>query len=216
METKRYIILSILSITVSLQTLFAQSNSNSEYYDKAYSEITDMLEGRTALSIRRAVFVAEWAYLDGNLDYEKDFCEPIKKGADYLMRMIAVNHWEKYKTAKQIALCNFFFYPCSGNGQQPYEYDFSNEFPKDDWRYQLVSRTIKTHKGQCHSLPWAFKLYAEELGAIVNDSATDYYWNIGGGTKRDAFIRTNNFLFGIDPKIHGFKTYYYGVGTLRR
>ena len=23
----------------------------------------------------------------------------------------------------------------------------------------------KTHKGQCHSLPWAFKLYAEELGA---------------------------------------------------
>ena len=167
METRRYIILSILSITVSLQTLFAQSNSNSEYYDKAYSEITDMLEGRTALSIRRAVFVAEWAYLDGNLDYEKDFCEPIKKGADYLMRMIAVNHWEKYKTAKQIALCNIFFYPCSGNGQQPYEYDFSNEFPKDDWRYQLVSRTIKTHKGQCHSLPWAFKLYAEELGADV-------------------------------------------------
>lgn len=51
---------------------------------------------------------------------------------------------------------------------------------------------------------------------IVNDSATDYDWNIGGGTKRDAFIRTNNFLFGIDPKIHGFKTYYYGVGTLRR
>ena len=44
METRRYIILSILSITVSLQTLFAQSNSNSEYYDKAYSEITDMLE----------------------------------------------------------------------------------------------------------------------------------------------------------------------------
>ena len=51
---------------------------------------------------------------------------------------------------------------------------------------------------------------------IVNDSATDYDWNVGGGTKRDSFIRTNNFLFGIDPKIHGFKTYYYGVGTLRR
>lgn len=51
---------------------------------------------------------------------------------------------------------------------------------------------------------------------IVNDSATDYDWNVGGGTKRDSFIRTNNFLFGIGPKIHGFKTYYYGVGTLRR
>jgi hypothetical protein len=41
-------------------------------------------------------------------------------------------------------------------------------------------------------------------------------WNVGGGTKRDSFIKTNNFLFGIDPKKHGFKTYYYGVGTLRK
>ena len=51
---------------------------------------------------------------------------------------------------------------------------------------------------------------------IVNNSATDYDWNVGGGSKRNAFIRTNNTLFGINPKIHGFKTFYYGVGKLRR
>ena len=151
-----------------LQTAVAQDKPDKEYYHQAYSEIPDMLEAKAPLSIRRAVFLAEWAYLDGKLDYEKDFCEPIKKGADYLQRLIAVNHWEKYKTAKQIALCNFFFYPCSGNGQKPFEYDFSNDFPEDDWHYQLVSRTIKMHKGQCHSLPWTFKLYAEELGANVS------------------------------------------------
>ena len=137
------------------------------YYCRAYSEISDMLEGTTPLSVKRAVFLAEWAYLDGNLNYERDFCEPIKKGADYLKRMITANQWEKHQTAKQIALCNFFFYPCSGNGHNPFQYDFSKEYPEDDWQYQLVSRTIKTHKGQCHSLPWAFKLYAEELGADV-------------------------------------------------
>lgn len=126
-----------------------------------------MLEGRNPLSIRRAVFLAEWAYLDGNLDYEKDFCEPIIKGADYMKRLIAANHWDKYKTSKQIALCNFFFYPCSGNGYNQFLYDFSKEYPEDDWHYQLVSRTIKIHRGQCHTLPWAFKLYAEELGADV-------------------------------------------------
>ena len=140
---------------------------DSYYYCKAYSEIIDMLEGRIPLSIRRAVYMAEWAYLDGNLDYEREFCGPIKKDADYLKRMIAVNHWERYKTAKQIALCNFFFYPCSGNGQNPFRYDFSNEYSKDDWHYQLVSRTIKTHRGQCRSLPWTFLLYAEELDAQV-------------------------------------------------
>ena len=167
MNIKRIIIINIFGVLASLQTAFAQGNGELDFYDKAYSEITDMLEGRIPLSIRRAVFLAEWAYLDGYLDYERDFCEPIKKGADYLRRMIAANHWEKYKTSKQIALCNFFFYPCSGNGQNPFKYDFSKEYPDDDWYYQLVSRTIKTNKGQCHSLPWAFKLYAEELGADV-------------------------------------------------
>ncbi len=154
-------------MSVCLQPVLAQRGNSSKYYNKAYSEISDMLKGRIPLSIRRAVFLSEWAYLDGNLNYEHDFCEPIKKGADYLRRMIAANHWEKYKTAQQIALCNFFFYPCSGNGQNPFQYDFSKEYPEDDWHYQLVSRTIKTHKGQCHSLPWTFKLYAEELGADV-------------------------------------------------
>lgn len=168
MRTIKGIAFSVISLIACLQTSVAQDKSAIEYYHQAYSEITNMLEGKTPLSIRRAVFWAEWAYLDGNLNYEKDFCEPIKKGADYLKRLIAVNHWKKYKTAKQIALCNFFFYPCSGNSQKPFEYDFSNEFSKDDWHYQLVSRTIKTHKGQCHSLPWTFKLYAEELGANVS------------------------------------------------
>lgn len=164
---KRVYMISILFLISCLQTAVAQEKSISEYYDKAFVEMSDMLDGKKPLSIRKAVFMAEWAYLDGNLDYEKDFCEPVKKGADYLKRMIVANHWEKYKTAKQIALCNFFFYPCSGNFHKPFEYDFENEFPEDDWHYQLVSRTIKTHKGQCRSLPWTFKLYAEELGANV-------------------------------------------------
>ncbi|MBR1654934.1 MAG: hypothetical protein IJ698_00740 [Prevotella sp.] len=245
------IILSIFVIVVSLQPVFAVNSITNKYYNNAYFEICNMLEGRIPLSIKRAVFMAEWAYLDGDLDFERDFCEPIKRGADYLKRMIAVNNWEKYKTAKQIALCNFFFYPCSGNGQNPFKYDFSKEYPEDDWRYQLVSRTIRTHRGQCHSLPWGVStpqnlfsnqnligsfvnpelmatVYAlgrvdmiltnRERGTvkIVNNNATDYDWNLGGGSKRDSFIRINNALFNINPQIHGFKTYYYGIGVLRK
>lgn len=51
---------------------------------------------------------------------------------------------------------------------------------------------------------------------IVNDDATYYDWNVGGDRKRDWFIRTNNALFGLSPLIHGFKTYYYGLGYLRK
>lgn len=163
---KRKIILCLLGLLFPLSIVFSQGTDVFRY-NKAYSEMEDMLNGKSSLSIKRAVFLAENAYLDGKLDYEKDFCNPLRKGADYLRRMIAVNHWENYKTAKQIALCNFFFTPCSGNGQSPFLYDFSNELPEDDWQHQLVCRTIKTHKGQCRSLPWTYKLYAEELGADV-------------------------------------------------
>ena len=45
---------------------------------------------------------------------------------------------------------------------------------------------------------------------------TDLPERVGGGFKRDTFIRINNALFNINPQIHGFKTYYYGVGTLRK
>ncbi len=141
---------------------FAQTNTGNEYYEKAYTKMADMLDDKAPLSICRAVFMAEWAYLDGNLDYEKDFCEPIQKDVAYVKRWMAANNLSQYKTAKQIALCNFFFYPWSGNGQTPFRYDFDE---KERWEHQLVSRVLKTHKGQCHSLPWTFMLYAEELGA---------------------------------------------------
>lgn len=51
---------------------------------------------------------------------------------------------------------------------------------------------------------------------IVNNSATDYDWNVGGGIKRNTAIHLNNCIFNIDPQKHGFKTYYYGKGKLRK
>ena len=49
---------------------------------------------------------------------------------------------------------------------------------------------------------------------IVNNSATDYDWNLGGGFKRNIFIKANNFIFNLKPHKHGFKTFYYGKGHL--
>ena len=158
----RNIITCVISLSLSCHVTYAQSIVGNEYYEKAYTEMADMLDDKTPVSIRRAVFVAEWAYLDGNLDYEKDFCEPILKDVAYMKRWMAANNLSKFKTAKQITLCNFFFYPWSGNGQTPFRYDFDD---KESWDRQLVSKVLKTHKGQCHSLPWTFILYAEEFGA---------------------------------------------------
>lgn len=50
---------------------------------------------------------------------------------------------------------------------------------------------------------------------IVNNSDTDYDWNLGGGTKRDLFIRAERRRAGLNDT-HGFKTFYYGLGRLKK
>ncbi|GAB0478688.1 hypothetical protein KML24005_23750 [Alistipes onderdonkii subsp. vulgaris] len=65
----------LLFFLVQQSTVQAQHPDISRY-ETAYAEIADMLDGKSSLSIKRAVFLAEWAYLDGNLDYDW-FCSKI-------------------------------------------------------------------------------------------------------------------------------------------
>ena len=58
--------LAIILLALAYQTNAQQQNiSKSRYYEQAYSEIVDMLDGKKPLSIKRAVFLAEWAYFNG-------------------------------------------------------------------------------------------------------------------------------------------------------
>lgn len=64
-----------------------------------------MLDGKSPVSIRRAVFLAEWAYLDGNLDFG-DFCRGIDTAVAYLYRFLSVNELGRYKPERTWLLLN--------------------------------------------------------------------------------------------------------------
>ena len=49
---------------------------------------------------------------------------------------------------------------------------------------------------------------------VVNDNATDYDWNKGGGLWRSFLINFERGRTGLNDS-HGFKTLYYGVGHLK-
>ena len=48
---------------------------------------------------------------------------------------------------------------------------------------------------------------------IVNNEATDYDWNVGGGKYRNLFINLERGRTGLEDN-HGFKVFYYGIGKL--
>ena len=50
---------------------------------------------------------------------------------------------------------------------------------------------------------------------VVNNEATDYDWNKGGGFIRNTLIMGERIAHGLNDN-HGFKTYYYGAGKVKK
>lgn len=171
-------IICLLTLILIRLSAISQEMTAEDYYVSAFNSMTDMLEGKDSLSIKRAVFMAEWAYLEGKLDYEKDFCNEIYRITAFLNRFYDANRLDAYKTGKQMAITDYFFKPYSGNRYTPYTYDFEY-FSKEesDWEGQFVSKVLKTHKGQCCSLPWMYKILAKEIGADVS-IPQDALWKV--------------------------------------
>lgn len=159
-----YLLLFLLQLSVQAQSMTAE-----DYYVSAFNEMSDMLAGRDTLSIKRAVYLAEWAFYEGKLDYKTDFCDEIDRIKTFILSFYEVNKLQTYKTGMQMAITSYIVSPYSGNGYTPYTYDFETfSMDKEPWERQFVSRTLKTHKGQCRSLPWMYKILASELNANVS------------------------------------------------
>ncbi len=168
MKLSGYILAALFGLTC-ITSLAGQPDSVlletcSTYYNTAYLEMADMLDGKQPLSLKRAVFLHEWAYLDGNLDYDW-FCGKIEEMATYLKAFIALNNLEQYKTGGNFALFDFFTQPRSGNGGKPFIYDLDDFNGDDDYTNIFVSKLMRTHSGQCRSLPLLYKILANEIGA---------------------------------------------------
>lgn len=117
-----------LCLTICQLSAVAQSikmEMAEDFYVKAFNEMSDMLAGRDSLSIKKVVYLAEWAYFEGNLNYETDFCDEIDRIVEFVNLFYDVNKLSTYKTGKQMALNEYFFRPYSGNQYNPYTYDFN-------------------------------------------------------------------------------------------
>jgi len=47
----------------------------------------------------------------------------------------------------------------------PYGYDFHDFFGNEQWGNMFVTKLLSTHSGNCHSLPYLYKILADEIGA---------------------------------------------------
>lgn len=123
-----------------------------------------MLNGQKPIDFKRAVFITENAYLKGSLNYE-DFCAEITHIGLRLKTLIHNRNLEKYKTAGNWAAYKYMTDTSVLNYYKPYKYDFNDFQAKKDWTNMFITKLMKTHGGNCHSLPFFYKILVEEIGA---------------------------------------------------
>lgn len=133
-------------------------------FNQAYHEFIDMLEGKMPLSVKRGVFLIEWAYLDGKPDYDQ-FCQQIDSVSSSIREFITVNHLDQIPTGKNVAIFEYFVRPYPMNGNKPFTYDFNDIAAQENFTNYFVTKVMRTHSGQCRSLPMYYKILADEISA---------------------------------------------------
>ena len=155
--------ISFLSFTIQAQTIRPKICKDDQF-NCAYYEFADMLDGKLPLSVKRAIFLVEWAYLDGKLNY-KDYCSQIDTAANAIKRFIAANRLDQISTGKNVAIFEYFVRPYSMNSYKSFTYDFNDFAAQEDFTNYFVTKLMRTHSGQCRSLPMYYKVLADEISA---------------------------------------------------
>lgn len=143
-------------------------------YENAFQNIHWLL--KTNGSFKQAVFTVENAF-DNNILSEKDFFEFIdaialfakNRKLRYHLRQYSYNDGENYLLNRAIASTLFDTLTVKigkikGNTTF-FSYNFSDPLGKTDWSNMFVSKLLISHKGNCHSLAYLYKILADELGA---------------------------------------------------
>ncbi|MCC8035582.1 MAG: hypothetical protein LIO77_06590, partial [Rikenellaceae bacterium] len=138
-----------------------------KFFMQAYSELIDMLENKTPFDLKRAVFLPEWAYMEGNLNY-LDYCSQIERTGQSLKRFIKSKGVESYRTSGNYALFEYFTQSSWMNDNQPFTYDFEDFAGRENKEKTFVTKVMRTHSGQCRSLPLYYLILAEEIGASAH------------------------------------------------
>lgn len=133
-----------------------------KYFDIAINEIDQMLKGEKQLSFKRSVYLVENAYYEGKINWEKYNTE-ISRIKPILNKMIDDRNLRQYKTAGNWAVFTYMSDSIPGNHFHPYQYDFENFMSNTDMESSMVSYLLKTKKGNCRSLPYLYKILANEV-----------------------------------------------------
>lgn len=145
--------------------------NETKYYQQVFDLLSKMASGSTAYSFKQAVFNIENAYFDNKMKYE-DFDKLVQEKVKLAKQFMKQ---EKLDTAsslsKNYAIQMLFSKTYTqkrpdGTNKiiKPLRYDFNDYRGDTTWTNMFTTKLLMKGKGQCHSMPQAVKILADELG----------------------------------------------------
>ncbi len=206
-----FILIAVLSILNSYGQLY--SNSGNHFYDRAFRELLQLVDNPNPASFKRAVFVTENAYLNETLSYEA-FSSEIERIAGLTILFSKINENAfiyKQKDKEKVLIWASLFNVLTDSVpllnkhkdtlyHTPYSYDFDDFMGKKNWTKMFVSKLLLEHKGNCHSLPYLYKIIADELHVGAHLSLAPHHIYIKHRCEKTGFYNTEltSATFPID------------------
>jgi hypothetical protein len=171
----KYLTLFITVLFLALYCKGQPEDSVKRNYDNCLDSLKTLVEANG--SFKKAVFLTENCYLDKGMQYEH-FERHISQLVSVIKAWQIANPLISYHfsdssnfetnysifkflkdTTRLISPTEKTYYLL------PYTYDFDDFSGLQHWTNMFVTKLLSTHKGNCHSLPYLYKILADELGA---------------------------------------------------
>lgn len=175
---KNAIIIVIALLSIGRTNLLAGENDSARAtirtrYQHTYELLEAMLQFGNG-DFKTAVYYVEDTYFDNTLSYNW-FDQRIKLLAKLSERYVDANNviypYEdsqrvmKYAAAFKVMADSIpIMYGDSIRYHLPYSYNFDDFNGAKDWSSTFVSTLLETRKGNCHSLPYLYKMIVQETG----------------------------------------------------
>lgn len=198
-------LITLFFISISAISL---AQSQQQIYDDSFALLDGMLKDEKAYSFKKAVFAVENAYYNGKLDtiavnreirLLTNLCETLIK--DRFLAYVEndkkdVNKW----AAAYQVMCDSI--PIVMNDQEyryiPFKYDFNDVYGNREISNMFVSKLLYTRKGNCHSMPYLYKILCEEQGTTAHLALAPSHVYIKHQNKKNGWYNTE-LTSGIFP-----------------
>lgn len=201
---KKYLYL-IASLNLAISSM---AQDKTKLYEESFTTLIGMLDDGTKYNFKQAVFSVENAYLDGKLDTVsanreikmlKNLCNSLIN--DRFLAYVESDKKDvnKWASAYQV-MCDSI--PIVIEDKQykyvPFVYDFNDVFGNQDVSSMFVSKLLYARKGNCHSLPYLYKILCEELGTTAHLALAPNHVYIKHHSKANGWYNTE-LTSGIFP-----------------